>query len=105
MANTIEEDRSYKEDRSSQSNDDKEYYVVLKGRHPNDADIYGTWAKTAPKSMMDYRHPSNRRLTRKHKKYLAGVEYPIGRLINKWRRWEMLSCFIAGILVYSVWLK
>ena len=48
MTEPMEEDISSGEIVTS-TDDEEDYYVIIKGRQPSDTGIYGTWSETAPK--------------------------------------------------------
>ena len=55
------------------TDDEEDYYVIIKGRQPSDTGIYGTWSETAPKVQDGVSAPIHKKCTgsKEAKKYLA----------------------------------
>ena len=72
MTEPMEEDISSGEIVTS-TDDEEDYYVIIKGRQPSDTGIYGTWSETAPKVQDGVSAPIHKKCTgsKEAKKYLA----------------------------------
>ena len=83
------------------TDDEEDYYVIIKGRQPSDTGIYGTWSETAPKVQDGVSAPIHKKCTgsKEAKKYLAMGGIPdaeINQHMEKVKEKDRVFCTVKA---------